>query len=181
LSACALKNQLDLSPHGADAAVGEIAVQEAPCINWAGAALLILALTLFLLEAKIASHGILGTGGTVAMVLGAVLLINGPPEVRIHLKTALAVSVPFALITIFLMTLVIRSRTARIAVGEPALINLLAQARTALAPAGTVFVHGEYWDAVSTVPVEQGDQVRVVGIDGMRLRVEPVSSAAQRD
>jgi membrane-bound serine protease (ClpP class) len=138
LSACALKNQLDLSPHGADAAVGEIAVQEAPCINWAGAALLILALTLFLLEAKIASHGILGTGGTVAMVLGAVLLINGPPELRIHLTTALAVSVPFALITIFLMTLIVRSRTARIAVGQPALINVIAHARTALAPVGTV-------------------------------------------
>ena len=54
-------------------------------INWIGAALLILALALFLLEVKIASHGILGTGATVAMVLGAVLLINGPPEVRIHL------------------------------------------------------------------------------------------------
>lgn len=150
-------------------------------INWVGAALLILALTLFLLEAKIASHGILGTGGTVAMVLGAVLLINGPPELRIHLTTALAVGVPFALITMFLMTLVIRSRAARIAVGAPALINLIAQARTELAPAGTVFVRGEYWDAVSTGPVEQGGQVRVVGIDGMRLRVEPVGPAAQRN
>jgi len=150
-------------------------------INWAGAALLILALTLFLLETKITSHGILGTGGTVAMVLGAVLLINGPPELRIHLTTALAVGVPFALITMFLMTLVIRSRAARIAMGEPALINLIAQARTALAPAGTVFVRGEYWDAVSTVPVEQGGQVRVVGIDGMRLRVEPDGPANQRN
>jgi membrane-bound serine protease (ClpP class) len=144
-------------------------------INWAGAALLILALTLFLLEAKIASHGILGTGGAVAMVLGAVLLINGPPELRIHLTTALAVGVPFALITMFLMTLVIRSRAARSSLGEPALINLIAQARTAMAPAGTVFVHGEYWDAVSTVPVELGGQVRVVGVDGMKLRVEPIN------
>jgi membrane-bound serine protease (ClpP class) len=149
-------------------------------INWAGAALLILALVLFLLEAKIASHGILGTGGTVAMVLGAVLLINGPPELRIHLTTALAVGVPFALITMFLMTLLIRSRAAKSAVGEPALINLIAQARTALAPAGTVFVHGEYWDAVSTVPVEPGGQVRILGVDGMKLRVEPVGPGAAR-
>ena len=150
-------------------------------INWAGAGLLILALTLFVLEAKIASHGILGTGGTVAMVLGAVLLIDGPPELRIHLTTALAVGLPFALITMFLMTLVIRSRTARVAGGEAALINLIAQARTALAPAGKVFVHGEYWDAVSTVAVEPGSQVRVVGIDGMKLRVEPLGPTAQQN
>jgi len=70
-------------------------------INWAGAALLVLALAFFVLEAKFASHGILGTGGAVAMTLGAVLLINGPPEVRIHPATALAVSLPFAVITVF--------------------------------------------------------------------------------
>jgi len=100
---------------------------------------------------------------------------------RIHLTTALAVGLPFALITMFLMTLVIRSRTARVAGGEAALINLIAQARTALAPAGKVFVHGEYWDAVSTVAVEPGSQVRVVGIDGMKLRVEPLGPTAQQN
>jgi membrane-bound serine protease (ClpP class) len=146
-------------------------------INWTGAALLILSLILFLLEAKIASHGVLGTGGAVAMVLGAVLLINGPPELRIHVTTALAVGLPFALITMFLMTLAIRARAMKSAMGEGALINRIAQARTALAPAGTVFVHGELWDAVSTSPVETGSQVRVIGVDGMKLRVEPAVPA----
>ena len=125
-------------------------------INWVGAALLVLAVALFVLEAKFASHGILGTGGAVAMVLGAVYLINGPPELRIHLSTALAVSLPFALITMFLVTLVIRARAYPSRMGQPALVNQIAQARTALDPAGTVFVHGEHWDAVSSVPVEQG-------------------------
>jgi membrane-bound serine protease (ClpP class) len=147
-------------------------------INWVGAALLILAVALFVLEAKLASHGILGIGGTVAMVLGAVLLIDGPPELRIRLSTALAVSVPFALITMFLVTLVIRSRANQSVLGSQALINQIAQARTALAPAGTVFVDGEYWEAVSSVPVKEGDKVRVVGGDGMRLRVEPVHPTA---
>jgi len=125
-------------------------------------------------EAKFASHGILGTGGAVAMVLGAVFLINGPPELRIRLSTALAVSLPFALITMFLVTLVIRARAYPSSMGQQALVNQIAQARTALDPAGTVFVHGEHWDAVSNVPVEQGGEVRVVGVDGMKLRVEPV-------
>jgi len=146
-------------------------------INWIGAALLILGGALFILEAKFASHGILGGGGTLAMILGALLLINGPPEVRIHPTTAIAVTVPFALITMFLVSLVVRARANKVITGEEGLLNEIGEARTALAPAGKVFVHGEYWDAVSTEPVESGGQVRVVAVDGMKLRVEPSQKA----
>src|SRR5260370_95991 len=118
---------------------------------------------------------------SVAMGLGAVFLVAGPPELRIRLSTAVSVSVPFALITMFLVTLVIRARANRSMMGEHTLVNQIAQARTALAPAGTVFVRGEYWDAVSSAPVEEGGQVRVVGVDGMKLRVEPVGSRATPD
>ncbi len=144
-------------------------------INWIGAALLILGVSLFVLEAKFASHGILGAGGTLAMILGALLLVNGPPEVRIHLSTALAVSIPFALITMFLVSLVIRARANKAVMSNGGLLDLIGEARTALAPAGKVFVHGEYWDAVSTAPVDAGSPVRVVAVDGMKLRVEPAS------
>jgi membrane-bound serine protease (ClpP class) len=150
-------------------------------INWVGAALLVLAVALFVLEAKFASHGILGTGGAVAMVLGAVFLINGPPELRIRLSTALTVSLPFAIITMFLVTLVTRARAYPSSMGQQALVNQIAQARTALDPAGTVFVHGEHWDAVSSVPVEQGGEVRVVGVAGMKLSVEPTGPPLGRN
>jgi membrane-bound serine protease (ClpP class) len=143
-------------------------------INWVGAALLILGVSLFVLEAKFASHGILGIGGTVAMVLGATLLINGPPEMRIHLSTALSVSIPFALITMFLVTLVIRARQNKAVMGTDTLVDQIAEARTALAPSGTVFLQGEYWNAESEVPVEKGVQVRVVSVDGLKLHVSPV-------
>jgi membrane-bound serine protease (ClpP class) len=143
-------------------------------INWAGAALLILGVSLFVLEAKFASHGILGVGGTVAMVLGATLLINGPPEMRIHLLTALSVSVPFALITMFLVTLVIRARANKAVMGPNALVNQIAEARTVLSPSGTVFLQGEYWNAESEVPVEKGRQVRVLSVEGLKLHVSPV-------
>ncbi len=63
-------------------------------INWIGAALLLLGGTLLILEVKFTSHGVLGIGGTVSMLLGALLLVNGPPEVRIHLATALATCFP---------------------------------------------------------------------------------------
>ncbi len=144
-------------------------------INWIGAALLILGVSLFVLEAKFASHGILGVGGTVAMALGALLLINGPPEVRIRLSTSLSVTLPFALITMFLVSLVIRARSNKAVMSVGGLLNEIGEARTPLAPAGKVFVHGEYWDAVSTEPVHAGVQVRVVAVDGMKLRVEPAA------
>jgi membrane-bound serine protease (ClpP class) len=143
-------------------------------INWAGAALLVLGVSLFVLEAKFASHGILGVGGTVAMVLGATLLVNGPPEMRIHLVTALSVSVPFALITMFLVTLVIRARANKAVMGPNTLVNQIAEARTPLSPSGTVFLQGEYWNAESEAPVEKGGQVRVVSVEGLKLHVSPV-------
>jgi membrane-bound serine protease (ClpP class) len=142
-------------------------------INWIGVALLLLGASLFVFEAKYTSHGILGIGGTAALVLGALLLVNGPPEVSIHLSTALAVSIPFALITMFLMTLAIRARRNKVVMADGGLVDEIGEARTALAPSGKVFVHGEYWDAESSAPVETGAQVRVVGIDGLKLRVEP--------
>jgi len=109
----------------------------------------------------------------VAMVLGALMLIDGPPEIRIHLATALAVSIPFALITMFLLTLALKARRHKSLTGGEGMIDEIGQARTALAPAGKVFVHGEYWDAESSSPVESGADVRVVAVEGMKLKVEP--------
>ncbi len=146
-------------------------------INWIGAALLILGVSMFVLEAKFASHGVLGIGGSIAMVLGALLLVNGPPEMRIHLSTALAVTIPFAIITMFLVSLVIRARSGKVVMANGGLLNEVGQARTALSPDGKVFVHGEYWDAVSSAPVDAGGAVRVVSIDGMKLHVEPANRA----
>ncbi len=143
-------------------------------INWIGASLLILALAMFVLEAKFTSHGILGIGGAVAMVLGAILLIDAPPELRIHVETALAVTIPFAMITIFLMSLVLKARASKVITGLSAMLDEIGEARTRLAPNGTVFVHGEYWEAVSSAPVESGAKVRVSAVDGLVLRVEPL-------
>ncbi len=142
-------------------------------INWAGAALLCLAVALFILEAKFTSHGILGFGGAVAMVLGALLLVEGPPEMRIHLTTALGVSIPFALITVFLVSLVVKARANKVATGTSTMIHEIGVARTPLEPQGQILIRGEYWNAVSSAPVAPGAQVRVTAVDGLTLRVEP--------
>jgi len=144
-------------------------------INWVGAALLVLAIVLFVLEAKVASHGILGTGGAVCMALGAVLLVEGPPELRIGWMTALSVALPFALITVLLTSLVLRARAAKVVTGTSALLGECGVARTALEPEGKVFVHGEYWDAVSSSPVGVDARVRITRVEGLTLFVEPVT------
>ena len=142
-------------------------------LSWVGVSLLLLGCTLFVLEAHFASHGVLGIGGTVALILGALMLVNGPPEMQIRLVTALSVSIPFALITMFLLSLAIRARRNKSLMGGEGVLHEIGEARTALAPAGKVFVHGEYWDAVSSTPVEAGGEVRVIAVDGMKLKVEP--------
>jgi membrane-bound serine protease (ClpP class) len=144
-------------------------------INWTGAALLLLSFAFFVLEIKFASHGILGIGGVVAMILGSLLLINGPPEMRIRVSTAFTVSLPFAAITLFLVSLVVRARAQKVMTGMTAMQNMVGVAITVLSPAGQVLVRGEYWNAVSATPVAPGVSVRVIGVEGLTLKVEPTS------
>jgi membrane-bound serine protease (ClpP class) len=143
-------------------------------INWVGVALLLLSVALFVLEAKYTSHGVLGIGGTLSMILGAVLLINGPPEVRIHYSTAISVAIPFALITMFLVSIVIKARQGKVLTGVTGMIGEVGVASTALAPEGQVLVRGEYWDAVSDAAISAGTRVRVKSVESLRLRVEPI-------
>jgi membrane-bound serine protease (ClpP class) len=142
-------------------------------LSWAGVALLLLAVALFVLEAKFASHGILGTGATVAMVLGAMMLIDTPaPEMRIHLSTALGLAIPFALITGFLVTLVVKARLSQVATGSEALPGQPAVALTELAPEGQVLYRGEHWQARCRTHAPAGSKLRITALDGLTLEVE---------
>ena len=144
-------------------------------INWLGAALLILAFTLFVLEAKFTSHGILGVGGAVAMVMGAVILVNAPiPEMRIRWSTAIGLALPFSAITVLLLSLVVRARRNKAASGAEGMIGTTGSAVTELHPEGKIFVRGEYWDAVAAQPVPAGARVRITAIEKLKLTVEPV-------
>jgi membrane-bound serine protease (ClpP class) len=142
-------------------------------INWAGVGLLALSLALFVLEAKFTSHGMLGIGGTISMVLGALLLVNGPPEMRIHLSTALAVALPFAAITMFLVSMVIQARRNKVVTGVEGMVGQLGIAQTALEPEGQVLVRGELWSAIAASNIPAGAHVRVKGVAGLKLQVEP--------
>jgi membrane-bound serine protease (ClpP class) len=142
-------------------------------------ALIIGAFVMFALEVKFTSHGLLGLGGTVMMILGAMLLVDGPiPQMRVGFWTALAVSVPLSLITIFLMTIAYRAFHNKIITGEQGMIGLVGEARTSLAPHGKIFVNGELWNARSSHPIEPGTPVVVRKVEGLELEVEPASQTA---
>ena len=148
-------------------------------INWAGAVLLVLAVAFFILEAKFATHGILATGGVLAMILGALMLINTRMAGgSITLVTALSVALPFGGITIFLLRLVLRARGLKVATGRRALIGEIGDVQSSAPVDGRikVYVRGELWDAVSPELVSPGAQVQVKAVEGLTLHVEPVSN-----
>jgi membrane-bound serine protease (ClpP class) len=150
-------------------------------VRFAALVLILGAFVLFALEAKFATHGVLTTGGIVLLTLGGLLLVDAPiPEMRVHLFTSLAVSIPLGVITAFLMTIALRARRNKIVTGVQGLVGEVGTAQTALAPAGKVFVHGELWDAMSSSPVPAGSRIVVRQVDGLRLQVDPVPASDAR-
>ena len=149
-------------------------------VNLAGIFLIILALTLFILEAKYTSHGVLAAGGVVSMLLGALFLIRSPLTTGgVSLGMALAVTLPFAVLTVFLMRLVLRSRKWKTTTGSEEMIGTQGIVIAAMrnGAEGMIRIHGELWRAISTQPVEEGKPVRVVRIEGLKLYVEPVEAS----
>ena len=144
--------------------------------RFAALGLILGAFVLFAAEAKFVSHGVLTAGGIVLLTLGGLLLVDAPiPEMRVHLATALAVSVPLGIITAFLMSIALKARRNKVVTGEQGLVGETGVAQTALSPQGKVFVHGELWDAVAPSAVPIGQLVVVRRIDGLTLQVEPLA------
>jgi len=149
-------------------------------INLAGVFLILLALAFFILEAKAPSHGVLALGGVVSMFLGAIFLIRSPlTPGGVSVGLALAGTLPFAVLAVVLMRLVLRSRRWKTATGKEELIGSQGVAVAPL-PAGAegmIRVHGELWRAESSRPVQEGEAVRILRVEGLKLYVEPADVA----
>ena len=101
------------------------------------------------------------------------LIDTNIPELRIRWSTAIGLAIPFALITSFLLSIVIRARRNKVVTGAEGMLGLPAVAVNELNPSGTVLVRGEYWNAQASARVPASEPVRITGIDGLTLRVEP--------
>jgi membrane-bound serine protease (ClpP class) len=143
-------------------------------INSMGVLLILVGLGLLALEVKLTSHGVLGAGGILALVLGALILVNSPwPQARIRLSTALSVALPVGVIMVVLLRLAIVAKRRKAVTGEAGMVDSVGVAKTDLEPYGKVLVHGELWDARARQPITKGTRVRVREVEGLILVVEP--------
>ncbi len=154
--------------------LGFYSLQTLP-INYAGLALIGLAILLFILELKIVSHGLLTIGGAIAMVIGSVMLIDSAePGARISLTVILAMVGTVVAFFILAMALALKARSRRPVTGDEGLIGQIGHAKSSFDATGMIYVAGEYWQASTTVPVADGARVQVIAKNGMVLTVKPV-------
>jgi membrane-bound serine protease (ClpP class) len=146
-------------------------------INWAGLLLILFGIVLLIAEIKVVSHGVLTIGGIIAILLGSMMLVNTP---EFPLRVAWTVIIPVVALTagifVFAVSAGVRAQMQRPTTGAAGLLHETGLTKTAIDPEGQVLVHGELWTAVADAPgIPAGERVRVVGVEGLRLRVERAS------
>lgn len=150
-------------------------------VNYAGLALIVFAIILFLLEIKIVSHGLLAIGGIVSLLLGSMMLIRTDQEltaVRISWTVIITAVAVTALFFLFVVGLGIKAQRAKPATGIEGMIGEIGQSISELNPAGTVRMHGEIWQALSlSGSIQQGQTVKVIAVKNLTLQVEPVKES----
>ena len=143
-------------------------------LNWAGLLLILFGIVLLVAEIKVVSHGALAIGGTIAILLGSLMLVNTPeiPFLRVSWKVIIPMVGVTTGIFVFLISAGIRAQLRPAATGREELVGLVGVVRAALEPEGQVFVRGELWRAVSDAgAIGAGERVRVLAVDRLTLRV----------
>ena len=147
-------------------------------INYAGLALIIFGVILFLLEIKIVSHGLLAIGGIVSLLLGSMMLVKSSSSLefarisRTVIITATAVS---ALFFLFVVGFGLKAQKRKVVTGVQGLSGAIAEVNETLSPTGTVMVQGEIWNAESLAGnISKGEKVRIKEMKNLKLYVEPI-------
>ncbi len=146
-------------------------------VNYAGLLLILLALVLFILEVKITSYGLLTIGGIISMILGSLMLFKSPenlanPMFKVSLKLILTFTLATAAFFLFALSMAFKAHRRKVTTGKEGLIGEVGRARTDINPEGRVQVHGEIWSAYADEPIQSGDKVRVVDVDGLQIKVK---------
>ena len=149
-------------------------------VNAAGLMLIAFAMLLFIADVKVPGHGVLTVGGVIAFVFGAILLTERQaPVLQISLRLILTVAVLLVGFFLFAVSAGIRAQKAAPRSGSESLIGAVGVARSRLDPEGMVHVQGEMWTATAVGgPIDDGQPVRVVALDGLRVRVKPEPSVS---
>jgi membrane-bound serine protease (ClpP class) len=144
-------------------------------VSFTGAALIALAILMFILEVKVPSHGALTVGGVIAMLIGSIMLIDSPvPVMKVSLKVIIPAVVFTAAFFLFAVGFGLKAQKRKVTTGVDGLVGAIGEARSPVHQKGSVFVHGEFWNANSDDPIPEGARVRVVTVDGMQIKVTEV-------
>ena len=146
-------------------------------VNYAGVLLILLAMILFLLEVKIASHGALGLGGAISLVIGSLLLFSRDvPYLRISLWAIAGVTLVTVLFFLIVLAKIIQVHKRKPVTGKEGILGEKGVARTDIdRKGGTVYIHGEIWQAVSDEKIKKGEEIIAVDVEGLRLKVKRVN------
>jgi membrane-bound serine protease (ClpP class) len=144
-------------------------------VNVAGLALVALAIVLFIVDVYAPTHGVLTFGGVVSFFLGVLMLFNrGDPAFRLSLAYIIPATVITAAFFIFIVGTGLRAQFLPVRVGKETMVGKTIAAVSRIdSQGGKVFIEGEYWNAVSDVPVESGKPVEVASVNGLTLKVKP--------
>lgn len=147
-------------------------------VNYAGLALILLSIVLFILEIKIVSHGLLTIGGIISLLLGSMMLIDAESlleAVEISMELIILVVVLTAAFFLFAISMGIKAQRRKPTTGIEGLIGEIGKAVTKLAPDGDISVHGEFWKAKSIEgKIAKGEEVEIVSITNLIASVKKV-------
>ena len=150
-------------------------------INYAGLALIIFAVILFLLEIKIVSHGLLAIGGVISLFLGSMMLIKSNSSlemVKISRGVIIGATIMSALFFLFIVGFGIRAQRRKVVTGIEGLVGETGEVMEALSPTGTVKVQGEIWNAESLGgTINKGEKVRIKEMKNLKLFVEKIHNS----
>jgi len=145
-------------------------------VNYAGVGLIILGIAFMIGEALAPSFGALGVGGIIAFIMGSVILLDTDvPGYGISLGLIVAVALASAAFLIFAIGVAIKARRRPVVAGREELIGGIGVVLEDFERAGRIRIHSEMWNARSAVPLRQGQRVRVIEMEGLILRVEPIA------
>jgi membrane-bound serine protease (ClpP class) len=144
-------------------------------VNYAGLALILFGIILFIAEIKVVSHGLLAVGGVISLLLGSVMLFRSPEE---YMRVSLSVIIPAVLVSaaffIFAVTKAVKARLTKPTTGMEGLVGEIGIMATPTTPEGKISIHGEFWNAISDQPIEKGEKVQVVGVAQLKLKVKKI-------
>ena len=144
-------------------------------VNYAGLALILFAIILFIAEIKVVSHGLLAVGGVISLFLGSMMLFQSPVE---YMRVSLSVIIPAVMVSaaffIFAVTKAINARLQKPTTGMEGLVGETGIATTSISQEGKVSIHGEFWNVISDQNIERGEKVQVIGVTNLKLKVKKI-------